>query len=321
MSTYAMASDIRFPQSRGRKGFGLRRVTEIHTDKSWKDFTGTAEVVLPRNVKDFPKLEQLQLFEVGDPIEIRFGYGAGELPTEFTGYISAVEDGIPYRLKCEDEMFKLKRGAVTVSRSNITLKQLLKAIAPDYQVVCPDIPLGTVRYNEVAPIDILENLRKELGIYTFFVGRVLHSVDGYSLDGGTLKITLEKNCVSDNINRVKEVDEKVLVKFKSLQRNGKYLKVEVGDKYGTVQTRNWPYLTEAEIQVRAKKIIELAKAKGFDGTVTLFGIPRADISMRVNFKSLFYKSREGLYYIDKIVKDFTGSDGIRQIITLGSKVM
>ncbi|MFR7965250.1 MAG: hypothetical protein ACLU5I_06455 [Alistipes finegoldii] len=321
MSTYAMAADIQFPESRGRRGFGLRRASEIHTEKSWKEFTGTAELILPRNVKDFPKLEQLKLFEVGDPIVIKFGYGAGELPTEFIGYISGVEDGVPYRLKCEDEMYKLKRGQVTVSRSGITLKQLLTTIAPGYEIVCPDIALGAVRYTDVAPIDVLENLKKELGLYTYFVGKVLHSVDGYSLDGPTLNIVLEKNSVSDNINRVKEVDEKILVKFRSLQRNGKYLKIEIGDKYGTVQTRNWPYLTEKEIRLRAKRIIELAKAKGFDGTITLLAIPRAELGMRVDFKSLFYKSREGTYYIDKIAKSFTASDGIRQVVTLGSKVL
>lgn len=316
-----MAADIQFPESRGRLGFGLRRVSEIHTEKSWKEFTGTAEVVLPRNVRDFAKVEAKKLFEVGDPIIIKFGYGAGELPTEFIGYLSEVADGIPYRLRCEDEMFRLKRATVTVSRSGITLKELLKAIASDYEIVCPEMELGTVRYTDVAPIEILEDLKKELGLYTYFIGKVLHCFDGYSQDGETLKIVLEKNSVSDNINRKKEVDEKIQVKFRSLQRNGKYLTIEVGDKHGTVQTRNWPYLTEAEIRVRAKRIIDLAKAKGFDGTVTMFGIPRAEQGMKVNFKSLFYKSMEGLYYIDKVAKDFAGGEGIRQTVTLGSKVI
>lgn len=316
-----MAADIQFPESRGRRGIGLRRVSEIHTEKSWKEFTGIAEVVLPRNVKDFARIENEKLFEVGDPISIRFGYGSGELPEEFSGYISEVADGIPYRIRCEDEMFKLKRGTVTVSRSGISLRELLKTIAPGYEVVCPDVPLGTVRYTDVAPIEILENLKKELGIYTFFNGKVLHSFDGYSMDGAVLRVVLERNSVSDSINRKKESDEKVLVKFRSLQRNGKYLTVEVGDQYGTVQTRNWPYLTETEIQVRAKKIVEMAKAKDFDGSVTLFAVPRAELGMKVDFKSIFYKNREGLYYIDKVAKDFTRSEGIRQTVTLGSKVL
>jgi len=318
MSALAMVADVYFPESRGRRAFGFKRVSSIHTEKSWKEFTGIAEITLPRNVSDFKRIEADNLFQLGDPIIVKFGYGTGEIPTEFVGYISNVADGVPYVLKCEDEMFKLKRGSVTVSKKGITLKQLLQTIAPGYQVECPDIPLGTVRYTEKAPIAILEDLKKELGIYTYFVDKVLHSVDGNSQGDETIKILLEKNAVSENLNRKNAADEKVLVKFRSLQRNGKYITHEEGDKHGTVQKRNWPYLTKDEIIVRAKRIIELQKKKGFDGTITLFGIPRAEQGMILDLASIFYKNMTGEFYIDKVVKDFD-KGGIRQQLTLGNK--
>lgn len=320
MSTYTMAVDITFPESRGRAGFGMKRVTEIHIEKGWQEFTGTAEIVIPRNVKDFSRIEKDDLFELGDPVIIRFGYGTGEQPVEFEGYISDVSDGIPYRIKCEDEMFKLKRGSVSVSKAGVTLKQLLETIAPGYTIECPDVPLGTVRYTNVAPVAVLENLKKELGIYTYFIDKVLHAVDGNSTDGETIKVLLERNAVSEDLNKKSKADEKVLVKFKSLQRNGKYITHEEGDKNGTVQVRNWPYLTKAEIEARAKRIVELQKSKGFDGTITLFGIPRAYLGVKVELKSLFYKHMDGTFYVDKIVKDFSKS-GIRQQLTIGNKVV
>lgn len=313
-----MASDIFFPESRGRRAFGFKRVSAIKTEKSWKEFTGKAEITLPRNVRDFKRIEADDLFQLGDPVTIKFGYGTGELPTEFTGYISDVADGVPYVLKCEDEMFKLKRGSVTVSKKNVKLKQLLEAIAPGYTVDCPDVALGTVRYTNVAPITVLENLQKELGFYTYFVDKVLHSVDGNSQNDKTIKVLLEKNAVSENLNRKSVADEKILVKFKSLQRNGKYITVEIGDKNGTVQVRNWPYLTKAEIEIRAKRIVELQKKKGFDGTVTLFGIPRAEQGMCIDMDSLFYKNMKGVFHIDKVEKDFD-KGGIRQQLTLGNR--
>lgn len=319
MSTFAMAADVFFPESRGRRAFGFKRVSSIHTEKSWKEFTGIAEITLPRNVSDFKRIEADNLFQLGDPITIKFGYGAGELPTEFIGYISDVADGVPYVLKCEDEMFKLKRGEITISKKGINLKELLETIAPGYKIECPDIPLGTVRYTEQAPIVILENLKKELGIYTYFVDKVLHAVDGNSQEGETIKVLLEKNAVSENLNRKSVADEKVLVKFKSLQRNGKYITVEVGDKNGTVQVRNWPYLPQPEIEVRAKRIVELQKKKGFDGTVTLFGSPRAEQGMIIDLASVFYGNITGKFHIDKVVKDFD-KGGIRQQLTLGNKV-
>jgi hypothetical protein len=322
-----MTADVFFPESRGRRAFGIKRISAIHTEKSWKEFTGIAELTLPRNVSDFKRVEADSLFALGDPIEIKFGYASSnvkvgypvnQLPTEFVGYISDVADGVPYVLKCEDEMFRLKRGTVTVSKKGINLKQLLETIAPDYRIECPDIPLGTVRYTEKAPIAILENLKKELGIYTYFVDKVLHSTDGNSQEGGTIKVLLEKNAVSENLNRKSVADEKVLVKFKSLQRNGKYLTVETGDKNGTVQVRNWPYLTKPEIEVRAKRIVELQKKKGFDGTVELFGRPRVEQGMILELASIFYKNMTGKFYIDKVVKDFD-KGGIRQQLTLGNK--
>jgi hypothetical protein len=159
---------------------------------------------------------------------------------------------------------------------------------------------------------------KELGIYTYFVDRVLHAVDGNSQNGETIKVLLERNAVSEDLNKKSRADEKVLVKFKSLQRNGQYITHEEGDENGTVQVRNWPYLTKAEIEARAKRIIELQKKKGFDGTVTLFGIPRAYPGIKVELRSLFYKNMEGTFYVDKVVKDFS-KGGIRQQLTLGNK--
>lgn len=318
MSTYTLAADIFFPASRGRAAFGLRRVSSVHTEKSWKEFTGTAEIVIPRNVRDLARIDAAKIFELGDPVTVRFGYGSEELPAEFEGYILDVSDGVPYKLKLEDEMFRLKRGTVTVSRRGITLRQLLEEIAPGYAVECPDIPVGTVRYTEAAPVAILENLKKELGIYTYFAGKVLHAVDGNSRGGATVKVLLEKNAVSENLNKKSRAEEKVLVKFKSLQRDGRYITHEEGDKDGTVQVRNWPYLTKAEIEARSKRIIELQKTKGFDGTITLFGIPRAEIGDKVEIKSLFYSNLSGTFFVDKVVKDFS-KGGIRQQLTIGNK--
>lgn len=315
-----MAAEISFPESRGRKAFGIKRISEIRTESSWKEFVATAEIILPKNVRDLKQIQRDNLFELGDPVVIKFGYGADNIPVEFEGYITDVADGIPYRLKCENEMFKLKRGSVTISKKDVNLRQLLETIAPAYSIECPNIPLGTVRYVDVAPVEILENLKKELGIYTYFVGKVLHSVDGNSQTEEIVKIVLERNAVSENLNRKTKADEKILVKFKSLQRNGKYITLEIGDKNGTIQTRSWAYLTRTEIEIRAKRIIELAKAKGFDGTITLFGIPRITQGMKIDFSSLFYANMNGIYYVDKVVKTFDKS-GIRQDVTIGNKVM
>lgn len=318
--TLAMVCEIIFAANDRRGEIRLNRVNEVRIESSWKEFTGLAEITLPRAVRDYNRIRDRQIFKSGDAVTIKLGYNTRNPIEEFSGYISEVAEGIPYRLKCQDEMYRLKRGTISVSQRDITLKTLLQKIAPGYAVECPDVKLGTVRYSHVTPITVLDNLKKQLGLYTYFEGKTLHAVDGNSENGNTVNIFLEQNAVSENLNNKKTEDEKIKVKFKSLQKNGRYLIVEKGDDGGTTQERSWPYLTKEEVEVRVERILKQSKDKGVEGTITLFGIPRVTHGMKANISSLFYTDKKGTYYIDKVVKTF-GTGGYRQELTLGNKVI
>lgn len=81
MSTFVMTGEVRFPANDERRGFIVRRFSEVKIETSWKSLTDTAEITLPRNVKGFKVSE---LLKEGDAVEILLGYD-GNLKPEFSG--------------------------------------------------------------------------------------------------------------------------------------------------------------------------------------------------------------------------------------------
>ena len=320
--TLTMAAHITFPATRGRSELNLYRVSSVRIEGSWKDFTGRAEITLPRRVKNFDKFQYEDLFQNGDPVIIRIGYGDGELPVEFAGYLSDVSEGVPVTLRCEDEMYQLKRGSVSVSSPSITLKKLLQEAAPGYEIDCPDVQFGAVRYANVAPIAILESIKKETGLQSYFDGKVLRCgvFYGDQSDMAPVRVLLEKNVVNENLNK-KQVPDKVHIKAISILTSGKKIEVEVGEKGGATIQRTYINVTDkTELENQAKRDLEKYKAKRVDGSITLFGIPCVQHGMKIDLKSEFYKNIEGIFNIDKVVKTFDES-GYRQEVTLGDKAV
>jgi hypothetical protein len=318
--TLAMAAHITFPEVRGRSEINIYRVSSVQIESSWKEFTDRAEIVLPRNVRITNAKKYSDIFNTGDPVIIRIGHGAGELPVEFTGYLSDISEGVPVTLRCEDEMYRLKRGNISIVSKGIKLKELLKKAAPGYEIDCSDVQLGAVRYANVAPIKVLEDIKKETGLYSYFNDKTLRCgvVYGDQSDVPPVNVLLERNAVSESLNKKAPTDE-VRIKAISILKNGKKISVEVGLTGGTSVQRTYIGITvKAELEKRAKDDLEKYKAQGFDGSITLFGIPRVQHGMKVNLKSEFYKNMEGTFYIEKVVKKFSDG-GYRQEVTLGDK--
>jgi hypothetical protein len=320
--TFTMAVHIIFAAIRGRKTIELRRVSEVQVERSWKEFTGRAEIRMPRNIRILNGLTCSDIFKNGDPVEIRLGYGAGDLPVEFTGYISDVSAGVPVVIRCEDEMYQLKRGNVSIVSGAIMLKDLLKKACKDYETDCPDTNLGAVRFSNVAPIAVLDQIKKDTGLYSYFDGKILRCGVIYSdqSDAPVVNIHLEKNAVSESLNKKAETDE-VEIKAISILKNGKKISATAGRKGGTNAQRTYIGITvKAELEKRARADLKKYQAQGFDGSVTLFGIPAVHHGMKVHIKSEIFKNMEGTFYVEKAVKKF-GSSGYRQELTLVDKAV
>ncbi|MBS2099191.1 hypothetical protein [Carboxylicivirga linearis] len=319
MSTYAQYGEIVFPANEGRQGFRIRRFSECTIESSWQSLTDTAEIITPRKVKDFNRMKVSEWFREGDPVEIWLGYD-GNLELEFSGYVSKVPAGIPLVISCEDEMYKLKRQTVSVSKQNCTLKELLTAIAPGYIVVCDDSQLlGNVRFSNMASSQILDELKKQ-GIHSWFEGKELHAFSKSKNELDPVDIQLERTA-SESLKQKAIEDTMVIISL--IRKKGKKLKVEYGDKgAGKRLTKELSgiEISEDEMRREAKKIYDEAKQPGLDGDVTLFGVPRVQHGMKMNLNSVLYPEKDGIYYIDAVTKTYLPGE-YRQACKLGDKAV
>ena len=313
--TVAFYGEIEFPATAVRAKLLIRRFSKVKIVSGFKQLTSTCDIVLPRNVKDFDRQKVNDVFQAGDPVIVRMGYN-GDISEEFRGYIFSVTTGVPVTIRCEDEMYKLKRETVSISKASCNLKQLLAAIAPGYAIQCDDAPIGSVRYSKKLISEILDDLQKKMGFYSYFRGKTL--VCGRtSIDGGQrVPIIIEKQAAET----LKERNiEKVYVRVESLQKNGKMLKGEKGEKKGNTITIKQPNLTRVEIERVVNAAYDKAIQPGLDGDLTLFGIPRLQHGMIAELKSILYPEKDGAYYIDSITKEVEIGKGYRQVAKLGSK--
>lgn len=114
------------------------------------------------------------MLNAGDEVMIELGYG-DDLYPEFEGYIVSVSRGIPVTIRCEDEMYKLKRKTVSYSAPNAKLKKFLQDITKGYEVKTDfDVELGAVRYSNKTVAQILDDIRKKTNLYCYFIGK--HSI-------------------------------------------------------------------------------------------------------------------------------------------------
>lgn len=314
MATYAIYGEVDFPAHRGRQRLRIRKCSSLKVVSGWEMLTDTAEVVIARKNDAFRNDKVKEMLKIGDPVVVKMGYD-GELHTEFTGYIENISPGSPIVISCEDEMYKLKRTTVSISKQRCTLKQLLQEIAVGYEFDCEDTQLGNVRYSNMPIAAILEDLKEKAGLYSFFRGKTL-VVGKTTLDTKPVQLVIERQ--ANESLKEKEVKE-VWVKVESLQQHGKSLLFETGDKGGTALHIKQPNLTKVEIEKIGKDLYEKSQQEGLEGDITLFGVPRMQHGMSVNLKSNLYSERNGSFYVDATEKSIVSGEGYRQKLQLGQK--
>ena len=170
---------------------------------------------------------------------------------------------------------------------------LLKKIAPGYQLdFYEGVELGNVRYSNVTAAQVLEDIQKKTGLRSYFDGKVLKCGKIYADQDNVnaVKINLERNAISESLNQNSTGAYGVKVKAISILKGGKKIEADAGDSNGTLQT-----LTHVGIEAKAilekiaQKDYKRLKAKGFDGQIELFGIPRILHGMRIELESRICK--------------------------------
>ena len=233
--TLAMVSKIVFPQTDAHAEIIIRKCNAVKIESSWETLTDTAIIVLPRNVRDFDKLNVKTIFRNGDPVEIYLGYDE-KLLLEFTGFISEVSADIPVKIKCDDYMYLLKKHDVNILMRSTKLEDLIRSILPlgiEYDVA--DINIGTKRFPKTTAAKILEELQGN-NIYSYFKGKKLIVGKIYTDDVSEPVVFNFSQNVVDNALQYKNKED-IIIKIiaTSTLPKGKKIKTEVGDEFGQEQ--------------------------------------------------------------------------------------
>lgn len=320
----AMVAKIVFPATARRsKEVVLYKVSGVHLSSTFKELTSRAEITLPRKVGYFDRFNIKEVFRSGDPVIISLGYD-GQLQQEFEGYVSSVSADIPIVIKCEDEMWKVKRLPVNYSASSTSLEKLLKTLCPGYEIdALEGVPLGGIRFAKTTMGKVLEKLKQEFNLYTYMDGKKIVCGKYYAAKVGKplVDFNIERNIVSNGLTYRSKDDIVVKIKAISILKNGKKLDFEIGEEGGDrLDLTYYNISVKAELEKLAKTDYEKRKADGFDGSMVGFGIPYVNHGWKARLKSTVYPDRNGNYYIEGVEKSFDNS-GYRQTIKLGDKVV
>jgi len=245
----------------------------IEIDSSYENLTDTCKIVIPRKLT----FEGLYLFsgdnpiyKRGDNITVKIGY-VPNLETVFTGYISKVGSNVPTILECEDEMFKLKQYTVNYpslgnGTTKSTLKNLLDSILNglDYEVI-DDIDLGTFRASKATPAQILDKLKSEYGLFSYFKNGKLHV--GFANDASVTKeaeFKMEEVIINSDTLEWQLADE-IRIKCVAISMNPDNTKTEIefGDPDGNQITIHKYNMNEKSLKFAAQQWIDENKYTGF----------------------------------------------------------
>jgi hypothetical protein len=324
----AMVCKITFSATENRPELILRNINAVHIESGWKRLTASAEITLPRKAIYLEQgkttvnfYEVKEYFRRGDPVTIELGYN-GNYVTEFTGYITHVSADIPIKIKLEDEMYQLKKLPVNISLPKTSLENLLKKIVSGYEIDALEVELGALKFAKTTVAKVLEFLKDEYSLYSYMDGKKLVCGKIYAddSDSETVELHLEKNVVNNDLNYKTKEDVLIRINAVSTLSNGNKLEVTVGDKTGAERQLSYYGIEiEAELTKLASEDLKKYKVDGFTGGLTAFGIPYFKHGMKVDLTSHLYPDRNGVYYVEETIVDFSES-GYRRKGQLGEKV-
>lgn len=331
----------------------LRPITVVHeveVESAWAKFTDTATITLPRNLNVLHanvKTPLPDLIRVGDTVTIRYGYD-GNLRTEFTGYVSELKPGTPFQVKCEDQMWALKRQALpSKSWRSLSLRELMEYVRDQaglrYDIhLVGELQVGKYLINQATGAQVFDDLKKRFGLNCFFRAGMLWASQPYDKATATVhRYGFRQNIIESDLAYTKAEDIALHFRATSTQPDGKKIQV---DASGVVKTKKAagdttvlvtalsagiakgelrtligpPGLKTAQLLAWVNQEAARLRFDGYRGGLTSFGLPVAEHGDIAAITDPDYPERAGSYYIDAVTKTF-GVNGSRRKLKLGPK--
>lgn len=302
---------------------GLKPINYVHQveiESTAGELSDTCTVQLP-NLKKRSE----QLLTVGKGVEVKLGYD-GNLHTEFRGYIVEVKPQTPFEIKCEDELYQLKRsGQITKSYESIMLSDLLKELLPNVELAegLPQVQLDNFLVKNATKAQVLQELKEKYGLEIYYRSGVIWAGLPFTenAEQKVVKYHFQKNIVSENLTYQKKENVKIKVKARSILQDNSKIEVEVGDADGEQRSLFYYNITsEAELKKIAEADLIKYQYEGYKGSFMAFGVPRVAHSQVVSLQDDFYPDRPQGQYLVKSVKTSFGVNGFRREVELGLRV-
>lgn len=300
--------------------YTFQYVQEVNIESTWEMLTDTATITIPRKLSFQGEsiVQGESLFKKSDQVVIKSGYD-GTFNTLFTGYISAIKPGTLLTFECQDAMWLCKQKTVNASYRQVTLSELLTDISP-IPFTAVDVSLGQFRISKATVAEVLEELRKTYGLYSWVRDGHLFAGLAYRADDRSESIfRFEHNIIESDLEYERGDDVGIKVQAISMQPDNTKIEITVGDSDGDQRTLHFYNLSESSLRTAAESEIIRLKYEGYRGSFQTFGEPHVQHGDLATIQDPTHADREGTYLIRK-VEYSTGVSGFRQIITLDRKI-
>lgn len=320
----AVTVEIIFPECRDRNAFKTRTVNSFRIESSWRNLTDTAEIVFSKTAaygnENIKKFSLSTALKVGDPIIIKGGYNQ-TLFNEFTGFVSEISDDLNFVIKCEDNMYSLKRIPVNKSYASVTLEKLLRDIVPiEFEVEAMDVELGSLYFSNTTVSQVLVQLKEDFGLYAYFDEKKLVSGKIYTDNTQRVKYKFSKNIIENDLRFQFKNDVKLKVTMTSHLSNGKKIKVTVGDTDGEEQNLVCSNVSnKSQIEKLAQSALSRLKVDGYKGSLTTLGFPFVRHGYTAEIKNDLSPAKNGAYYVDAVTTSLSDMGAYRRVVSIGKK--
>jgi hypothetical protein len=307
--------------------FTFANVSKVSVSRSYDKQTQTASVTLPRNV-NYNKKNIYEganaIMRRGDKIKIIAAYFPNETVI-FTGYISKINNNVPVELLCEDEMFLLKQ-AISPNLSfksvdlNTFIGKMLTNINVPYKVDLT-AQLGQIRLQEVSIGKVLQVLRDQYGLFSFFKNGVLRVGLPFYKEEAMKAVFLFEKMIKEgmSLNYLKKDDVKVQIKG-ILIKNNQREEFIYGDPSGDIRTVFQLGGTKTDLDAKCNSFLEQANYTGYYGSFKTFLEPLVVPGDYAVVDSWKYPERKGKYLIKSVTTEVSVTDGGKQTIELERRI-
>ncbi|MEQ3500598.1 hypothetical protein ABMY20_12645 [Tenacibaculum sp. SSH1-16] len=310
-------------------------VDSVRIENTVEKFSDIAKISLPREFKNARQGDQglslvqrniLDFISPGHTIKIEAGYN-GNLTTEFEGYVDEIGADIPLVLTCEDEMYKLKKKPkVNKTFASVSLEDLVKFLAPEYEVEALQMPLGKFMIENATPYKVIEELKQQYGIRCYFKGKKL--IAGLSIDfkpGTTHTFVFGRNIrKSSSLKYITKEQRKRFYKGISHQTGtSKKITYEFGDESGDHRTLHLPLnLSLSEVKEWVEKAHKDNVFNGYEGSIDSWAIPVTKAGDNAEIIDLNYpdKHRDMTLFIESVIVTINKTEGYKRENKLSFKI-